>query len=129
MPDVILVKSESMDDWFVIERAEHEHRGWMEDVDDGDFHYAAYRWSGRISDADVEGTAAEMLAIADAIERGESVHFRRCAALVRPDGGYQLNSPRNSQRYGNITAEEAKRLVISIREVAGAAKPAEVVKS
>lgn len=115
--EVVLVKSDSLGDWYVIERAEHEHRGWMEAVDDGEYSHLAYRWSGRISDADVEGTAAEMTAIAEAIESGQSVSFRRCAASAQEDGSYHLESPRNSQRAGIISADHARRLALSIREV------------
>lgn len=107
-----LRKSDSLDDWYVIEWAEHENRGWIERTEYG----GAFRWSGRVSDADVEGTANEMRAIADAIEAGRSESFRRCAAHVC-ERGYQLSSPRNSQREALISHEQARHLASEIRRV------------
>lgn len=67
-------RCDALDDWWVI-------------TDDG----------APITDAAVEGTAAQMHALAQAIRSGEFYSARRCA--VQPEGGYILLwSPRNSQR-------------------------------
>ena len=115
MPAVVCIVSDSLPDWYTIELAVHENRHWMEPTQYG----AALRYSGRISDADVEGTSEEMLAIAAAIKQGTSVEFRRCAA-EHVDNGYLLHSPRNSQEPALITFEEAAALAESItKTVAG----------
>jgi hypothetical protein len=107
-----LIKGDSPD-WYLIEWAEHAQQHWLERTGPN---VLALRWTGRISDADVEGTAAEMLAIAEAIERGESVYFKRCAVSV--DGNrYTLSSPRNSQDPGIISRAQASQLVAEIRRV------------
>jgi hypothetical protein len=105
-----LVKSD-LADWYTIEWAEHEQRGWLERTGPSSL---SYRWSGRVSDADVEGTAAEMLAIAEAIERRGSVSFKRCAAR-RVENTYALSSPRNSQDPGVISWAQAQQLAATIR--------------
>ncbi len=70
----------------------------------------------RLTSASVEGTAEEMLAIAEAIEIGGSVSFRRCAALETKDG-YELYSPLNSMgTNGLVSTEEALELAADIRE-------------
>lgn len=93
----ILFKSYVLDDWYVV--------------------------NPRPSDADVEGDAEEMRAIAAAIETGAAERFRRCA-VAPVDGGYELWSPRNSTWRGRITLDEANDLAASIRSVlAGSVAP------
>ena len=108
----IAVKSDVMDDWWVIERAEHDGRGWLEPTEYGGM---SFQCSSRISDADIEGYGVEMLAIADAIEKGERASFKRCA-VAPVEGGFKLWSPRNSQRPGVITKERAIDLAADIRK-------------
>jgi hypothetical protein len=86
-------KSDALDDWYVIERAEHDGRSWLEPTQYG----VAFQCSARISDADVEGYASEMLAIADAIEAGTVARFKRCAVDATSDV-VRFWSPRNSMR-------------------------------
>ena len=112
-----LVKSEGMGDWYVIEWAEHDQRGWMEMREAEGYKYGAWCWSGRVADADVEGHASEMAAIADAIKSGGSASFRRCEAMRLQDGSYALSSPRNSQTPGVITAQQATHLTAEIERV------------
>ena len=106
------VKSENIGDWYTIEKAEHEHRTWLEPMG----HNAmALRCSSRISDADVEGTREEMLGIADAIEKRElSESGYRCAVDARTER-VQFWSPRNSVRPGVVSLEEADELAAQIR--------------
>ena len=106
------VKSDSMDDWFTIEHAEHDGRQWMEPTTYG----ARLCYSGRISDACVEGTAAEMLAIALAIESRTDVHFRRCAVRFESESG-ALWSPRNSETEGVASLAVLDELAADIRRV------------
>lgn len=105
--------SEGGGDWFVIEWAEHEHRYGLKMLSPG---CMAMTWTGRVADADVEGTAAEMAAIATAIERGESANFYRCEAQAQLDGSYLLSSPRNSQEPARISAAQARHLAAEIRK-------------
>jgi hypothetical protein len=120
MRPITLVRSGGLPDWFTVEWAEHENQHWVEPLGPGS---AALRYSGRVADADVEGTSSEMAAIADAIENGGSVTFRRCAAVALGDGRYSLFSPRNSQPEGAavITPEQARHLAAEIRRVLGSA--------
>ena len=59
---VTVNKNDDMGDWYTIERAEHDGRHWMERTDYG----MALMSSSRIGNADIEGTASEMLTIAAA---------------------------------------------------------------
>lgn len=63
--------------------------------------------SARISDACVEGTAAEMLAIANAIKARHWVTFKRCAVRVEGDLAY-FCSPRNSTRDAEVPLADAE---------------------
>jgi len=114
-----LKQSDNLADWYLIERAEHNHTAWFVPIEGG----MAFQHSGRISDADVEGTAAEMLAIADAImARKENCDAYRCAvdASVEP---VRFWSPRNSQEVGKCSLMEADELAAEIRRVLAKAVP------
>lgn len=104
-------KCEHIENWYVIERAEHDGRAWMEPMGPGAM---ALRLSARFSDADVEGTGAEMLAIADAIERRTRASFKRCMVDASTEP-VRFASPRNSQRDGECSLAEAVELARSIR--------------
>ena len=110
-----LRKSEFLDDWYVIERAEHEGEPWVEDHGDGT---GSLRDPARFSDADVEGTAAEMCAIATAIEKRDHAAFRRCAVSTH-SAGVSFWSPRNSQESGYVSLAEADELAALIRKELG----------
>lgn len=114
--DVVLRKIDT--DWYTIERAEHENRHWMERVQDDDIgSYTALRYSGRISDADVEGTAEEMRGIAKAIrERRAYCNARRCAvdATGNEVGTVVFYSPRNSMRHAHVSRAAAEKLAQQI---------------
>lgn len=113
-----LRECDGFDDWYVIERAEHDGRSWLESTGPNSM---SLRCSSRFSDADVEGTAEEMLEIAEAIETMGIVSFRRCA--VDATGEHvRFHSPRNSQTDGITTSERALALAKEIREKI-AAKP------
>jgi hypothetical protein len=100
-------KCANMDDWWVIELEDHEGRHWLEPMQGG----ARLRWSGRFSDADVEGTGEEMLEIAKAIKARGVVRFRRCAVNVRAEQDrVEFYSSRNSQEDGVCTLAEADEL-------------------
>lgn len=120
---IALVKSDSLGDWYTIEKAEHENRHWMASVDIGGYPCMSLMYSGRISDACVEGTAAEMLAIAEAIERREEESFKRCAVDARTDR-VEFWSPRNSQRHGIVSREAADELAAQIRRELGSVQSA-----
>lgn len=106
--------------WYTIEKAEHGNV--QTTVMDGPNHGFLY-YSGRISDADVEGPAHEMLAIAEAIEQRRRVEFKRCAVdarvCVEDDlDGYEIVlfwSPRNSRMRGAVDLADAQRLAAQIR--------------
>lgn len=110
---------ESLGDWYVIERAEHDGRVWFEETGPNSM---SLRASARFSDADVEGTRAEMLMIADAIQFRTSASFRRCSvdATAEP---VRFNSPRNSQVDGTCSLAEADELAEEILRILGGNKP------
>jgi hypothetical protein len=109
---IVARKSEHMDDWYVIEWAEHDGREWLENDPDG--YGSSFMTSARISDADVEGTASEMLAIADAIEKRDSFSAKRCMVAVRGVDAIFM-SPRNSLHAGVVSLAVADALAAQIR--------------
>ena len=99
-------------DWYVIERRDHDGRRWMEREGPS---VVALHTSARFSqNADVEGNASEMLAIADAIETRGEFSAKRCAVWF--DGDRALfESPRNSETPGVVTVADADELAAQIR--------------
>jgi hypothetical protein len=71
----------------------------------------------RINGADIEGDRDEWEQVASAIERGESILFKRCAAVRKPDGTWLLSSPRNSMSPTIVNAKEASWIAAEIRRV------------
>ena len=113
-----LRKSDALDDWYVIERADHDGREWMEPFKAGGVAGAALHCSSRIEPStDVEGPAAEMRAIAAAIRAGGSIEFRRCA--VRMGRVVEFWSPRNSREPGIVPLADARELAAEIEAALG----------
>ena len=104
-----LVKSDWLDDWYIIEKVEHDNEEWFKKTEYG----FALMCSSRISDADVEGSAAEMIEIAKAIIARSSVSFRRCAVYCDETHAH-FSSPRNSTKNGSVTLAEADALAVQI---------------
>lgn len=107
--DITLVECNALDDWFIIEKAHHEHEMWMENTGYG----MRLMHSGRISDADIEGDSAQMLGIAKAILDGASYSAKRCAVDCSGDKA-EFYSPRNSQIIGSVPREKALSLANQI---------------
>jgi hypothetical protein len=113
---LVLCQSDPEVDWYTIEKAEHDGRMSLEPVVVGGYPTLALYYAGRISDADVEGTAKEMLGLAAAIAQGElEQQFGRCAVKMLPNGDVAFWSPRNSQVDGVVTRAEAEALAAEIR--------------
>lgn len=110
-----LVKSENLDDWYLIQRAEHDGRVWMERTGPN---IVSFMVSARFSDADVEGSAQEMLDIAHAIRRRGSESHKRCAVRINGGNAY-FKSPRNSTHEGVCTLAEADELALEIEKRLG----------
>lgn len=102
------VRSNAISNWFTVERTDVKPRFWIERVENELGGYSQLCSSLRISDADVEGTEAEMIAIARAVIDGQSISFRRCATSTNGDK-VMFWSPRNSQHPGEVPREEAVR--------------------
>lgn len=98
-----LVKSDYFDDWYTVERAEHEGRRWLEPTGPNCMRLMD---SGRISDACVEGTAGEMRELAMAIKARGEADFKRCAVRVEGENAY-FCSPRNSSVDGVVPLVDA----------------------
>lgn len=113
--NIVCRKSESLDGWYLIERDVESVLSMEERRDPSLGRYWRVLNSARISDADVEGTAAEMLEIAEAIERRSTAGAKRCAVNATDPATVRLWSPRNSQRHGEITRAQAEALAASIR--------------
>ena len=107
-----LVRCEGMDDWYSIERAEHDGREWVEQTEPN---CLSFMCSCRVSDADVEGTREEMLLIADAIRNRKHIGFKRCAVGFEGEEVH-LWSPRNSTRNGVVSPADADDLAEQIQE-------------
>lgn len=107
-------KAEEIDNWYVIERAEHDGRGWFENGQ----HSTRYMTSARFSDADVEGPGADMLDVAAAIRRRGTASCRRCAVRIDGDRVF-FASPRNSSTEGECTLAEADDLATQIEALLG----------
>lgn len=105
-------KSDSLDDWYIIERAEHDGASWWEPDEYG--HHLMT--SARIGDADIEGGAEHMRGIATAIREKTYESFRRCAARWT-GAGVELWSPRNSSESTLVTHASALALADSIDAV------------
>lgn len=103
------------DGWWCIERAHHDGRRWMEKLEE---HVFALRSSARVSDADVEGTAEEMIGIAQAIRDRGTYGAKRCA-VDATGPRVLLWSPRNSIAAGSVTLEAADDLATKIESKTG----------
>jgi len=110
-----LVVSDFLANWYTIERRHHDGRHWDEQVAP---HALALRYSGRISDADVEGSALEMRRIASAIRERSTACFRRCAVDATGDP-VEFWSPRNSSERGRVPLADAMALAQEIEEKLG----------
>lgn len=110
----IVVRSESIGDWWTIQRAEHDGREWERPVKYG----IAWTVSARLGEGDnnydIEGRGVEMLALAAAIESRGEASFTRCSA-VTTTRGVDLESPRNSRHPVTISQERADELAADIR--------------
>jgi hypothetical protein len=111
--DVKLRKSEHMDDWYVIEKAEHEHTSHWDRVGPNAFSLSC---SSRISDACVEGPLAHMAGIAKAV-RYRGRYFERRCAVDATGREVLIWSPRNSTVIGSITHSAARGLAGQIEEL------------
>ena len=118
MGNIVLNKSEDSD-WYLIERAEHDGRDWIQtETDDGGQTSGTCMVSARISDACIEGTSEHMIGIAHAIEKGGEYNAKRCAAKT-VGGRVLFHSPRHSQVRASVSMTAAMRLAVSIRQATG----------
>lgn len=108
-------------DWFVIERYEKPgtHREWDEERVSEWGRCVHFCHSARFSDnADIEGSAIEMLLLAEAIEKRRVLQFKRCAVNATKEP-VEFWSPRNSRAPGAATREAAEALAREIRAALG----------
>lgn len=117
-----ITKSDALDNWYLIERAEHDGREWNARTTWGSAFCKSSRICGdAVGDtppgfsACVEGTAAEMLDIAEAIERRGEVSFTRCSVDARSEP-VLIGSPRNGNGVdAEVTRDEADELAAKIK--------------
>lgn len=110
-PKLKLVKCESIEDWYVIERAEHDGREWLEPTEYG----SKFMCSSRIGDADIEGPPEHIIGIARAIRERGRASFKRCAVRIEGERAYFF-SPRNSSVEGETSLAEADALAEQIEK-------------
>jgi hypothetical protein len=106
------------DGWYTVERAEHENRYWVEETEYEDFTCGHLVYSGRVSDADVEGTASEMRGLAGAIRARRRFAVKRCAVRFDATHAY-FWSPRNSRTAGRVALASADDLAAQIEALLG----------
>lgn len=84
-------------------------RAWGEE---DDWWVVVYENAGRLAGASVEGTGAEMRALAQGIIEGDGYHAVRCAVRRARNGNWQVWSPRNhaSDRLPEISPAQAQGL-------------------
>lgn len=112
-----LRRSENTDDWFLIERLNHDGRNWFEPIREaGKIIGQRFMCSSRIGNADIEGSADHMRAIAAAIRDRSSDNFKRCAVNTT-DSGVELWSPRNSEARSLVSQSVADALAADIDRV------------
>ena len=104
-------KADCIDNWYVIYRVDVAPRIWFEKTGDN---VLSLMDSTRISDADVEGTRIEMLALADAIVEKKRIEFHRCAIDATQEP-IKLWSPRNSRKDGKCSHQDALDLANKIK--------------
>ena len=115
-----LSKSEYMDDWYAIVKAQPIVREWMERTTPNCYRFMA---SERLSpEACIEGTAEQMLALARAIQLREAVSFKRCAVHFEADGVH-FSSPKNSERDAVVSAEDADEFAAHVLAKLRGAEP------
>lgn len=98
---------EVLGDWYRIEQVQYDK-----------LNPSRLRCSIRFSDADVEGTSAEMLHLAEAIERRWEYCAERCAVRLDVAGQLHFWSPRNGGTGDGVCSlEEGDELAALIRKV------------
>ena len=101
------IKLVESDDWYTIERVEHDNVQEIRPYEDG---LGGYLFSSaRISDACVEGTQGHMVGIATAIRDRENFAEKRCAVKFEGEFAY-FWSPRNSSVLGKVPIAYADAL-------------------
>ena len=117
---IALSKSEYMDDWYAIVKAQPIVREWMERTTPNCYRFMA---SERLSpEACIEGTAEQMLALARAIQLREAVSFKRCAVHFEADGVH-FSSPKNSERDAVVSVEDADEFAAHVLAKLRGAEP------
>lgn len=108
---IVLSKSEHMDDWYTIVRAEHDGREWMEETGPNSYRFMM---SERLSpESCIEGSGDEMLELAHAIKRRGTARFKRCAVHFDADGAH-FSSPKNSERDAVVPVENAEEFAAQV---------------
>lgn len=105
---------ENIRDWYVIERAEHDGRSWIEWDGEGG---GSLMLSSRIGNADIEGTHAEITELAKGILARRNVSFKRCAVSLDTTGNVLsvlLWLPRNSLHSTRVPFDRASALAYLI---------------
>ena len=105
-----LRKSDCRPDWYLIVRAEHDGRIWIDKIGDVLYNMKSERLS---PEACIEGNSEEMIDIANAIKSRQGIRHKRVGVRFEEDGVH-LYSPRNSEHDGIVTVEEANELADQI---------------
>lgn len=110
-------KSDAIDDWWCIERVDHENReSFVSTGHNSQRLDCSSRLGTGMNNCDIEGYGVEMKGIASAIESGGTYSAKRCEARTVKEG-VLLQSPRNSMEPVLVTYQHAKELAEEIRKV------------
>lgn len=108
----LTIRPSSIGDWWVLERFEHENKGWYENIPFG----AQYCHSRRLEKTtDIEGTASNWRDIFIGIRDKDFSYSDRCAVKCF-SYGIELRSPRNSPHPTLISWESANFLMKEIEK-------------
>jgi hypothetical protein len=117
MMKITCKKSDDIDDWYTIEKAEHDNYYGLHEIAEN---CSSVYWSGRIADTDVEGSLYEMREVAEAIRDKRSISFKRIGIIFSKDEETVFfYSPRNSRMAAMINIDEANELAAEIIKIAG----------
>lgn len=108
---IILVQSDYGNDWYTIQRADHEGRAWLEEVHKG---CLALMCSERLSpESCIEGDAFDMIELARCILKKEDCESTRCAVMFEGEFVY-FWSPRNSLHKTPVGIDDATEFAHSV---------------
>ena len=108
----LTIRPSSIDNWWVLERLEHDNKIWQESTEYG----SRFCTSGRLEKTtDIEGESEQWKEMAEAIKKGTEYSARRCSVKCL-SYGVELESPRNSSEPTLVSWDSAIFLMKEIEK-------------